>query len=47
MNVLMVEPGEVPYAVDIGEGLEALQTAGRRGTFGCLPLSRTRVAPDL
>ena len=27
MNVLMVEPGEVPYAVDIGEGLEALQTA--------------------
>ena len=27
MNVLMGEPGEVPYAVDIGEGLEALQTA--------------------
>ena len=27
MNVLMVEPGKVPYAVDIGEGLEALQAA--------------------
>lgn len=27
MKVLMVEPGKVPYAVDIGEGLEALQAA--------------------
>lgn len=27
MNVLMVEPGKVPYAAEIGEGLEALQAA--------------------
>lgn len=27
MNVLMVEPGKVPYAADIGEGLKALQAA--------------------
>ena len=27
MKVLMVEPGKVPYAAEIGEGLEPLQAA--------------------
>ena len=27
MNVLMVEPGKVPYETDIGDGLEAMQKA--------------------
>jgi hypothetical protein len=27
MNVSLVEPGKIPYAVDIGDGLEAMQAA--------------------
>lgn len=27
MNVLLIEPGKIPYAVDIGDGLEAMQAA--------------------
>lgn len=38
MKVLMVEPGKVPYAAEIGEGLEPLQARCRQGHSGCLPL---------
>ena len=27
MNVLMVEPGKVPYETEIGDGLKAMQEA--------------------
>ncbi len=27
MNVLMVEPGKAPYETEIGDGLEAMQSA--------------------
>ena len=36
MKVLMVEPGKVPYAAEIGEG--AIAGRCRRGHSGCLPL---------
>ena len=42
MKVLMVEPGKVPYAAEIGEGLEPLQAAVG-GTFRLFTLTMTRL----